>query len=537
MEPKKTSSLESKEEDKPPSKEKKFPFENNGNLLGTNNHQPHKWRDWHERETPVKIEGLATRTGIKIRIFSETFSNTLDFCYPNSIWQKYPEENKVKLIDNITYVFTAHLPFLLKGNIRLEYNTGYPHSYSWGTQCFMRHLPAYWYLFRGKRGTRFFPILKTLLNSNVYFSETKDFPPRFPETIDENIIIPFTFGKDSLLTYNLAKEIGLKPTLVYFNEPTEKYAGFHKLELIKRFAKATKDKVRYVENPFGLLREPGDGWFGWELAITSYALLSLPFAFDKKAGYIVFSNEESASAFFYDESGLKVAPDYDQSAQATEELSILTQSLSEGEVYTTTFSQGLNDLGILAILKDRYYDNSFKYLMSCWAETEAAKDKRWCGQCPKCARLYVYLTANGIDPQKEAGFKENMLALEKEHLYYVLSGKSSRVGWDAFGLGKEEQALAFYLTYLRGNRDPLVEKFASSPLFLEVERRFDELVNEYYCLHEEHITPPQWKKKISQIYKESLERAREEIADLKNFKKWSFYDVDRKPIGPVALPA
>lgn len=478
-----------------------------------NNNKPHKWRVWHEREVPVKIEGRTVKNGVAIKIASKNFAKELTIAYPNSIWQKYPKENKVKLLDNITYVFTAHLPFLLKGNIRLEYNTAYPHIYSWANQCFMRFLPAYWYLYRGRRGTRVFPLLKTMLNSRAYFSETKDVPPRFPESIDENIIIPFTFGKDSFLTYNVAKEIGLNPTLIYFNEPTEEYARRHKLELIKKFSKETKEKVYYLENPLGSLREYGEGWFGWELALTSWVLLSLPFAYKTKAGYIIFSNEASCNDFFYDDESLKVVPDYEQCGQATEELSLVTQALSEGEVYTTTFLQGLHEIANLAILK-RKYPKSLGYLMSCWAETEAAKEKRWCADCSKCGRIYLYLAANGIDPVKDTGFKDNLFLEENERLFNVFGRKAVGTGFDAFGTNRDEQLLAFYLAYLRGNRDPLVKKFSMMETKKEAEARFEELVNRYFSLQRELITPPQWKKKIDRIFRDSLKKTREEIYKL-----------------------
>jgi len=500
-----------KDDDKPPSSNNNQKLNLDKDLVSKR-----KWRDWHEREIPVKIEGQATREGMTIKISSKPLTTELSIAYPNSIWQKYRKENKVKLVDNVSYIFTAHLPFLLKGNIRLDFNTGYPHVYSWANQCFMRYLPAYWYLYHKRRGTSVFPMLKTLLNSNVNFSETEDEPPLFPETIDENLILPFTFGKDSLLTYHLAKELGLKPVLIFFQDPMDEgYEGKHKMALFKKFSKLIKDKTYFVANPLGNLREKGEGWFGWELACTSWALLALPFAYHHKAGYLVYSNEKSVNAFFYDDDGLKVIPDYEQSAQATEELSILTQALSEGEVYTTTFLQGLNDLGIIAILKKRYFDKTFKFLMSCWSEVEEGKNKRWCGNCSKCARLYVYLTANGINPIKEAGFKDNMFHLSKAHLFNVFGQKASGTGWDAFGLNTEEQILAFYLTYLRGNRDPLAKRFVKTPLFKEAKQRFNELVEEYYSLHEEYLSPPQWKKKIDRIFTTTLKEIKKELFDLR----------------------
>jgi len=466
-----------------------------------------KWREWHEREIPVKVVGKATKKGVLINITSSQLTTSFELHYPNSMWEKYPKQNKVKLVDNITYVFTAHLPFLLKGNIRMEYNTGYPQAYSWANQCFMRFLPAYWYLYRGRRGTSVFPLLKTMLNSRALFTESKDVPPIFPETLQKNVIIPFTFGKESFLSYCIARELKLEPTLVYFNEPTEVYARQHKLDLIEQFSHEENVSIYFMDNPLGNLREYGEGWFGWELALTSWSLLSLPFAYKHKAAYLIFGNEKSNNDFFYDEEKLKVIPDYEQSAQATEELSLLTQSLSEGEFYTTSFVQGVNELTIVAILKQRYFDATFRYLMSCWAETEAARDKRWCARCSKCARLYVYMTANGIDPIKDAGYQDNMLTEDKAPLFNVFGSHATGTGWDAFGLNTNEQALAFYLTYLRGNRDPLVKRFMASPLFETTKQRLPELLTEFYQAHPEQSIPPQWRKAIDRIYKNSLHKA------------------------------
>ena len=243
-------------------------------------------------------------------------------------------------------------------------------------------------------------------------------------------------------------------------------------------------------------------------------MLSIPFAFAHKSGYILLGNEKSTNAFFYDDDGYRVVPDYEQCGQATEEISLLTQALTEGEVFTTTFLQGVHDLGIIGILKDRYFDNTFPYLMSCWSESEEGKDKRWCGDCSKCARLFIYLVANGVDPIKDAGFTSNMLTKSNMHLFNVFGKKATGTGWDAFGLNLDEQSLAFYIAYLRGNRSHLVNLFHDSALFRSTKSRFHSLLEEYYGVHDETITPVQWRKKIHRMFKESLKRVTKEIIQL-----------------------
>lgn len=472
------------------------------------------WKAWHEREIPVRIHATNTTKGVKIKISSKPLSTEFEVKYPNSIWEKYPKENKIKLLDNIAYIFTAHLPLYLKGNIRLEYNTGYPQCFSWAQHCFMKHLPLYWYYYKS-RGTGVFPLLKTLLNSRAYFSDTKDVPPEFPATDDNNIILPFTFGKDSFLSYHVIKELGLNPILIFFDNPDDSdFEGKHKKILFKEFVKKTKDQYHFFENPIEQIRdqEP-QGCYGWELLLTSWTILSLPFAYKHEAGYLVFSNEKSVNAFFYDESGFKVVPEYEQAYQATEELSLMTQALSEGEVYTTTFLQGLNDIAIVGILKYRYPETTLKYLMSCWS---GAEDKRWCGNCSKCARLYLYLSAFGVDPIKEAGFEDNLFLKSHQNLYNVFGKKASGTGWDSFGLNTYEQALAFYICTLRGQKDPLVKKFKKTQLYKYVKENLAELVDEYLSLHEEHTTPVIWEKQINKIYNSTLREIKKDIIKLES---------------------
>ena len=474
-----------------------------------------KWKLWHERERSVKINSQLIRDGIKIKVQSAESTTDLSLVFPKEVWRQFPKTNRRKLLDNVAYIFTAHLPFLLKGNIRTEYNTCYPHSFLWANISFMRNLTAYWYLLKSKRGSHTSSMLKTLLNSRSIFAPTRDVIPEFPTTIDEKVLIPFSFGKDSFLTYYLAKEIDLKPTLIWFNDPIDEgYEGKHKKILYKRFKKVIKEDFYIIDNPLGSLREKGEGWFGWELAITSWLLLSIPFAYKHKTGYVIVSNEKSTNSFFYDKDGIRVLPDYEQSAQATEELSLLSQALTEGEVYTTTLLQGINEVGIIAVLKKRYYQNTFNFLMSCWSETESGKEKKWCGNCSKCARIYLYLAACDVNPIKEAGFKDNMFLAKHRKLYNVFGEHASGTGWDAFGLNDDEQAFAFFLCSLRGIKAPLVQSFEKNIYFREVKDNFGKFLDEFYGLHPEDLTPLEWKTKIRKILNSELKIAREDAKKL-----------------------
>lgn len=469
-----------------------------------------KWRSWHEREIPVKVVSSYSENEIRIQITSRVINKSLKISYPNNLWKHLPTALKNKLLNNIAYSYTAHLPLVLNNNIRLEFNTEYPQVYSWSSQSFMKFLPAYWHAYNSKRGTHILPILKTILNTSYTFEPSHDETVSFPKTSKKYVVLPFTFGKDSHLTYHLVKKLGLTPILFWINDPLSPYESKHKLELFKSFSKQSDDPIICIDSELETLRDLDVGWFGWEIPLTTWAILSIPIAYQWKAKYIIFSNEKSCDSFFYDQDGLKVVPDYEQSSQAVDEISLLTQSLSCENLFTTSLLQGLDELAIISILKSLSTEKVFNNLMSCGSSHEQDKS-RWCGDCSKCARLYLYLSANGIDPRKEAGFQENMFKKSKKQLYNSFGQTAKGELFDAFGLNTEEQSLAFYLCFLRGVKDPLVQEFANTHAFLEVQERFPFLIDEYYSYCEEKVAPLFCKNDLYKIYDGALEKIRKDL--------------------------
>ncbi|MFA4827401.1 MAG: hypothetical protein WC596_04105 [Candidatus Shapirobacteria bacterium] len=496
-------------------KQKKEPPDNNQNLLTPihNGKSTWKWRAWHEREIPVKVNSSYVNDKIYVKISSSAINKLLTIRYPQNLWKSLPASLKNKLLNNIAYAYTAHFPLVIDKNVRLEFNTEYPQVYSWSNQSFMKFLPAYWYMHSAKRGTHILPILKTILNTTHTFKATNNENFSFSPSNEKYVVLPFTFGKDSFLTYHLVKRLGFKPILFWVNDPLSPYESKHKLDLFNSFSKEIHDPIICVDSELETLRDLGMSWFGWEIPLTAWAILAIPIARQWKAKYIIFSNERSTEAFFYDHDGLKVVPDYEQSTQAVDEISLLTQSLSNGNVFTTSFLQGLDEITIISILAEEFSKNTFKNLMSCGSAHECA-ESRWCGKCSKCARLYLYLSANGINPLKEVGFGENMFKTSKQGLYNVFGQTAAGSLFDAFGLNTEEQAFAFYLCYLRGIKDPLVNKFTKTKYFKDVENRFDYFLNEYYRQHEERVTPSVCKQALSKLCEGILARVRKKAKAL-----------------------
>ncbi len=452
--------------------------------------------------------------GIRASITYGKKKQTYSLSYPASVWKSYPLHLKELIRENIAYIFTAHLPFLYKKQLEIRYDTPRPLSSLWINNLFFHFLPGYNRMHNFVDDHKSTSIMKLFFNSHYIFTRSNNTLLPYPEKKSgkkkETVIIPFSFGKDSFLTYWVTKKLGFNQILIWYHDPTNGFEGKQKELLFKKFCTKTKNKYYFVRNEFGLLRAQDEKWFGWESALLSWAVMALPIAYKENAHYILFSNEKSTNAHMPGEEDISFIPDYEQSSGATKELSLLTQALTNHSLKTSTLLQGLHDLGIIAILKEGFYEDTVPYLMSCWDSTAHS---RWCQNCTKCARMYVYLRANGIDP-KEAGFTENMFTEKKKKLFNVFGVNATGTGWDAMGLNTHEQALAFYLCVKRGYTDPLVKEFAAQPLFLFVEKNIDALLEEYFSLHTEASTPSRWKQKVDRIYTSYLEKTKKNIYSL-----------------------
>ena len=138
------------------------------------------------------------------------------------------------------------------------------------------------------------------------------------------------------------------------------------------------------------------------------------------------------------------------------------------------------------------------------ANSYNAKKSRCCHECSKCARIYVLLVANNIDPAL-AGYKENMFKKNKMHLYSLFGGDSENtLAYDMAGVGRDEMLLAFYLAYKNGAKGYLINLFRKKFL-REAESKKEALYEEFFGIHDSLTIPKYLHKKVITIYKEELE--------------------------------
>jgi hypothetical protein len=319
------------------------------------------------------------------------------------------------------------------------------------------------------------------------------------------VLLPMSFGKDSLLTFAVAREIGLSVIPVFIEEPTCSVQNQKKHTLAKLFTKKCHTKIVFFKNTLGILRDNDGLMWGWDPLLTQYTLLYIPFLYASKARYLFWSNEQSTNERVTDEDGYIYNPTYEQSVPWTLHLNNLLREFSSNTILSSII-EPLEELTIMYILHKRYNDIG-RFQLSC--DSEHVRSRRWCEQCYECARIYLFLTAIGVDPTT-VGFTSDMFKKTKKDLYYVFPEKLTRKKIRYVYKNYPERLLAFYIAYKKGVKGELIDEFRKKLLPYVVTHKKD-LFRAYFSLRSTHTIPPQLKKKILPIYEKELQNMRREL--------------------------
>ena len=445
----------------------------------------------------LAIKARQTESGVEIRLQGSKYNIE----YPDNIWKEYPQEARDVLFDNLVYAETIHLPLTFKTG-EIVYDTAPPYFQTFFFQNMVMDLPSC----ADVDGTSTAELLKSTMNMTVSFKDQEiKFPNYVEETREDSSVVSISFGKDSLLTWAVCREIGMDPQLCYVVEPLLTYEEKHKMVLAEAFHKEFGVKLNKILHSAGKLRDGimlglGKTEIGWGLQSTEYALMILPVAHKYGARYILLGNEQSCAEYYHDREGFICYPAYDQSHIWTKQIDSMTRQMTGGGVRYMSVIEPLNDIAVVYALYKRYPEVA-KYHMSCFVETDAGKDHRWCLDCSVCSKMYLLIKASGFDPAT-VGLTRNMLTKECRE-YYSLFGGSSVNTYALTGRGRDEQLFGFYLAWKNGDRSDLVQEFERR--FLDEARgREDELYKTFFGLHESITMPRHINEKAMSIYKEVL---------------------------------
>lgn len=456
----------------------------------------------NKREKRIHIYRNIIPNGFNISFLRHSY----DISYPPHIWKEFPQELRQNFADAITYFLTMHLTLSESKNTKIAYHFPPPGIEPFFLKGLMFSLGETVLMDESKKLTMS-ALLKLIYNrffNNIEFTGG----PRYSrfKNINRNskkrVIIPFSFGKDSLLTYAISKELGITPCPIFFREPRCSNENRHKARLAQRFFDEFDTEVNIFPMATGWLRQMSDNWWGWDLLLTQYSLLVIPYLFGHRAKYLFWAHEQSCNDTFIDDEGFIVNPVFEQNKDWLMSTNCAARVLGCNSVFSSII-EPIYELAVMKILHYRYPEIG-KYQMSCFAEEAPSKTKRWCGVCSKCARIYIFLRALGISP-KRVGFNQEMLAEGKRHLYSLFAnGEMKDSTYDQSGLGRDEQLLAFYLAYKKGIKGALINEFKKKYLS-EARKREKELRGKYFGIHSIVTLPSEIKTPLLKIYQEELE--------------------------------
>src|SRR3989338_1367111 len=296
-----------------------------------------------------RVHTSITPNGLSLRFDNSGINSIEEVRFPSNIWRAFPSSLKEQLRDNLAYLSTVELALMFKAN-EVDYDTAVPLFKSFFNDLFWKY-----FLYSGDSdcgdALKYYPDFARL---EVSFSDkSSGFSPLVPD-VSERSVNTLTFGKESLLSFGLARELGLNPVLFtvldpdlnvnYRGELVQSFTNKHLRSLAVQFGKKFELKVHFVENGLGNLRcnvnwDLEDTDLGSANVITEFMLLGLPLVYNFGCKYILFGNEYSCDSSYVNKAGYTCFPAYDQSTGWMKQMNGMLSILTGGKVSTLSLVQ------------------------------------------------------------------------------------------------------------------------------------------------------------------------------------------------------
>lgn len=440
------------------------------------------------------IKSSLSSKGLNLEIKNKKFK----IVYPKTIWKKIPINIKKIIYENLVFAETHFLPLLLDKEDLIIYNIPQP---LFESEFFKNQL---YDLFDSERldKQKHFSYLKYFYNQDYSFSANDCTLPN-PNVLKsfksnpKKVIIPFTFGKESLVTLALSRELGFDPILVYSQEPSQPFEEKYKKIKLKELENQFHFKNHFIVHEPGLFRlgkafgKHLGSELGWGTQITLITLLVLPFVYYYRAKYILIGNEYANNEVDLI-NGWKIFHSIDQTKFMTTLQNNIIRLLTNNQSFVKSTLEPLDEINIFYLLHHRYKEFG-KYQFSCTAEKPLHPNSQWCHQCYKCTRMFLFARACRIDPMS-IGFKEDLL--NKKGMFTNYFGKNYKSG------SEQELDFAFYVLYKQGIKSEYINKFQKQKLkklksWQWYRRYYTQLKTSYHL-------PKKYKNKMLKIFNEEM---------------------------------
>lgn len=373
--------------------------------------------------------------------------------FPTEVWQSFPD--KEMLTNELAYALTM-VPPLLADHPTVWYDTPEPVFFDFYNDCFEQSIPN---------------LVEPLAHENAedlldrFRAVGRHFPappqppvaPLRTDWLPQRVVVPFSFGKDSLLTIATLQHSGYEVIPVLIDERVLPRGQAHKEKLCHRLQQELNITCRHVINEIQLLSDYQVlGHPETRLAQVHihfvYLLAMLPFCFHYRAPLIAFNNEFHHSLNLVHRNGYLLPRKFMQSRTTTAALGQMADRLSNSQVGVINLLGGLGDFAIHRLLHNRFPDYG-DFRISCHLET--TDQPRWCHKCHRCARAFLFFLASGQDPFAH-GFNHSMLSRDQQGLFYLFAGQPRPE--DSFRIFMQgEEQLAFSLARQHGATGDLID--------------------------------------------------------------------------------
>jgi hypothetical protein len=417
--------------------------------------------------------------------------------YPKEVWQNFSAERGF-FLDNTAYLHTICMP-LVSDVVNVRYNTSKPFFRREFDKSVIKDIPSAVEEYK----THTEDVMQKFRRTKRIFAGNNAKKPVFDAETGERAVVPFSCGKDSLLTLAVCDEIGLNPVPVYINDTVSPSENRLKLKFVKKIAKQKKLDFAIVKNEIENINDfefwdKPEADAGYAHMIIGFCFLSLPLAKFYNAKHIVLGNELDLNDTLVNKDGIRCYPSYDQSFKGTKRLNKLIKKATRSKVGVTSVISPLYDLAIMRVLHKRYPELG-KHQSSC-PGLDDSREKRWCMKCPDCTRFYVYMKALNLNP-RSIGLTKDLL--EKRSLKHHTLFNPKKMGRYEKAGENDDTKFAYYLAYKNGARGYVMDLFRKR-YFDEIKEKEDKLYKKYFSIHSTKLIPKSMKKDVVSIYKEEL---------------------------------
>ncbi len=416
--------------------------------------------------------------------------------YPQYIWSSFSPALRQSFAETIAFITTIHKSYPRTASITYLFPAPILESLIYFGLCMTA---AENVADIETKQLRTSDLLKIIMGS--YYKKSFLGPTR-PQAADSSTytpkkntaLLPFSFGKDSLLTFALCRDLGLTPIPIFLLEPSNIQENKHKLLLKQKFEREFSVPIHTFSVPLTQLRQSRGLSWGWDLLLTQYTLFLIPFLHYFRPNYFFWSNDYNCSTTITDPEGFRMSFTFDQTGHWMQTLNTAF-SLFGISAQLGSLVEPLTELTNTYLLHG-YYPGLAKYHTTCQNESPT---KRWCGHCYDCARFFIFLKAFGFDP-KTINLTTNMLTKRKFKKFRLFKTKQQPLDYwrDQFSFYRDEALYAFYLAYKRGVTGFAIDVFKKDYL-ASIQKQKRALFKTYLTPHTDLTVPQDLKPKLQKI--------------------------------------